>query len=148
MYIFVLFSQLDLSYNRLRKIEGLENLTNLRKLFLVNNKISKIEKINHLTKLEMLELGANRIRVSPIFCLLFTEVQVFGSVTFVLFFFNFFFYFYQKSVPQGFKFYDLFSIPQKAVDTFQRVCESSLMWTQKFLIFKNENSIPISVQHK
>ena len=94
MYIFVLFSQLDLSYNRLRKIEGLENLTNLRKLFLVNNKISKIEKINHLTKLEMLELGANRIRVSTIFCLLFTEVQVFGSVTFVCLFVLFLFFFF------------------------------------------------------
>ena len=48
----------------MKKIEGLDNLTKLKKLFLVNNKIGKIENINHLVELEMLELGANRIRVS------------------------------------------------------------------------------------
>ena len=58
------FRQLDLSFNRLRKIEGLENLTKLRRLYLVNNKIGRIENIAHLTQLEMLELGDNKIRVS------------------------------------------------------------------------------------
>lgn len=55
---------LDLSFNRISKIEGLEGLTRLVKLFLVNNKISVIENLGHLTRLEMLELGDNRIRVS------------------------------------------------------------------------------------
>lgn len=57
------FRLLDLSFNRIRKIEGLDALVKLRKLFLVSNKISKIENVSHLKELEMLELGDNRIRV-------------------------------------------------------------------------------------
>lgn len=66
MYIIVylLFRILDLSFNRIREIEGLENLTNLDKLFLSSNKISKIENLSHLKKLTLLELGDNKIRVS------------------------------------------------------------------------------------
>ena len=56
-------SQLDLSFNLLRKIEGLESQTPLKKLFLLHNKISSITNLEHLTGLEMLELGSNRIRV-------------------------------------------------------------------------------------
>ena len=60
---------LDLSFNRLEKVESLERLVRLKKLFLVQNKITKIEGIGHLQKLQMLELGANRIRVSELgFC--------------------------------------------------------------------------------
>lgn len=54
---------LDLSFNRIKKIQGLENLVKLKKLFLVSNKIEKIENLSHLKELEMLELGDNRIRV-------------------------------------------------------------------------------------
>ena len=54
---------LDISFNLLRNIEGLDKLTRLKKLFLVNNKISKIENISSLRQLQMLELGSNRIRV-------------------------------------------------------------------------------------
>lgn len=54
---------LDISFNLLRNIEGVEKLTQLKKLFLVNNKISKIENISNLHQLQMLELGSNRIRV-------------------------------------------------------------------------------------
>ena len=54
---------LDISFNRLRSITGLEALTKLKKLFLVSNKIAKIENVSHLKNLEMLELGDNRIRV-------------------------------------------------------------------------------------
>ena len=54
---------LDLCFNRIRKVEGLENLTNLKKLYLVQNKLTAIENIGHLTELRMLELGSNRIRV-------------------------------------------------------------------------------------
>jgi len=59
---------LDLSFNRIKKIENLNHLHKLRKLFLVNNKISEIEDISQLTQLSMLELGANRIRVSAASC--------------------------------------------------------------------------------
>lgn len=54
---------LDISFNRIRKIENLEGLTNLKKLFLCANKISRIENVNHLKNLELLELGDNKIRV-------------------------------------------------------------------------------------
>lgn len=56
--------QLDVSFNLLRKIEGLERLTKLKKLFLLHNKITNISNLEHLTGLQMLELGSNRIRVS------------------------------------------------------------------------------------
>lgn len=52
-----------MSFNLLRKVEGLECLTGLKKLFLLHNKISHIANLDHLTGLEMLELGSNRIRV-------------------------------------------------------------------------------------
>lgn len=52
-----------MSFNILRKVEGLEQLTRLKKLFLLHNKISSIANLEHLTGLEMLELGSNRIRV-------------------------------------------------------------------------------------
>lgn len=55
---------LDISFNRLTKIENLEGLLKLEKLFLVSNKISVIENLSHLTNLTMLELGDNKIRVS------------------------------------------------------------------------------------
>lgn len=55
---------LDLSFNRIAKIENLRSLFRLKKLFLENNKIDKIEHVNHLTDLDMLELGSNKIRVS------------------------------------------------------------------------------------
>lgn len=55
--------QLDVSFNILRKVEGLEQLTCLKKLFLLHNKISSIANLDHFTCLEMLELGSNRIRV-------------------------------------------------------------------------------------
>lgn len=62
---------LDLSFNRITKIEGLDNLLNLKKLFLSSNKISKIENLNHLVNLKLLELGDNKIRVSAFDFLLF-----------------------------------------------------------------------------
>jgi protein phosphatase 1 regulatory subunit 7 len=57
---------LDISFNRIPKIENLQNCIKLEKLFLVSNKISEIENISHLTSLTMLELGDNKIRVSLI----------------------------------------------------------------------------------
>ncbi len=58
-----MFSELDLSYNRLRLIENLDKLTNLKTLCLVHNKIEKIEGLDNLSKLDHPELGDNRIRV-------------------------------------------------------------------------------------
>lgn len=57
------FRTLDISFNRVRKIENLEGLINLKKIFLCANKISRIENLNHLKNLEHLELGDNKIRV-------------------------------------------------------------------------------------
>ena len=45
-----------------REIDGLEELVNLKRLYLVSNKISKIQNLDALTQLEMLELGDNKIR--------------------------------------------------------------------------------------
>lgn len=56
---------LDLSYNRIRVVEGLEGLGNLAKLFLVHNKITAVPKLP-LPNLKLLELGDNRIRVGNI----------------------------------------------------------------------------------
>lgn len=54
----------DISFNRLTKIENLDALVNLEKLFLCSNKITVIENLSSLTGLTMLELGDNKIRVS------------------------------------------------------------------------------------
>uniref|UniRef100_A0A183EFL0 Protein phosphatase 1 regulatory subunit 22 n=1 Tax=Gongylonema pulchrum TaxID=637853 RepID=A0A183EFL0_9BILA len=59
---------LDMSYNRIKKIEGLSGLVNLRRLYLVHNKIDEIAGLESLTKLELLELGDNRIKASIQFC--------------------------------------------------------------------------------
>lgn len=73
---FVLFYLriLDISFNVLRHIEGLDRLTQLKKLFLVNNKISKIENLSKLQMLQMLELGSNRIRVGSLYKMLAGEL--------------------------------------------------------------------------
>lgn len=57
---------LDISFNRVRKIENLEGLVNLKKIFLCANKICRIENLNHLKNLEHLELGDNKIRVGEV----------------------------------------------------------------------------------
>ncbi|CDJ50323.1 hypothetical protein, conserved [Eimeria brunetti] len=54
---------LDLSFNKIRRIEHLETLVNLRELFLSSNKIAKIEGLSTLKELRTLELGSNRIRL-------------------------------------------------------------------------------------
>jgi len=52
---------LDISYNLLRKIEGLTNIRKLEKLFLCANKIKMIENLENQTSLKSIELGCNRI---------------------------------------------------------------------------------------
>ncbi|KAK9236267.1 hypothetical protein V1525DRAFT_222528 [Lipomyces kononenkoae] len=53
---------LDLSFNKIRRIRHVSHLKNLRNLYFVQNKISKIENLDGLTNLVNLELGANRLR--------------------------------------------------------------------------------------
>lgn len=57
--------ELDLSNNRVTKIDGIGHLENLKKLDLRNNYISKIEGIESLRKLQMLDLSGN-INISQI----------------------------------------------------------------------------------
>ena len=64
--LFLFCRMLDICYNRLRHIEGLEHQAKLRKLYLVQNRLSVIENVGHLSQLRLLELGSNRIRVIPL----------------------------------------------------------------------------------
>jgi protein phosphatase 1 regulatory subunit 7 len=59
-----IFRQIDLSYNRIRKIQNLDHLTRLERLFLASNMISKIENLDFSLNLQTLELGFNKITVS------------------------------------------------------------------------------------
>lgn len=61
---FFIHRLLDISFNRVNKIENLDALVNLEKLFLCSNKISVIENLSCLANLTMLELGDNKIRVN------------------------------------------------------------------------------------
>uniref|UniRef100_A0A8C2ECK3 Protein phosphatase 1, regulatory (inhibitor) subunit 7 n=1 Tax=Cyprinus carpio TaxID=7962 RepID=A0A8C2ECK3_CYPCA len=63
LFVVVICRQLDVSFNLLRKIEGLDCLTKIKKLFLLHNKITSIANLDQMTSLQMLELGSNRIRV-------------------------------------------------------------------------------------
>lgn len=56
-------TQLDLSFNNIKHIKHLENLTDLTQLYFVQNRITKIENIETLTKLENLEFGGNKIEI-------------------------------------------------------------------------------------
>jgi Leucine Rich repeats (2 copies) len=49
---------LDLSFNKIRKIEGLDTLTSLTDLSLLDNEISELEGLDALSKLQCLSLGA------------------------------------------------------------------------------------------
>lgn len=51
---------LDLSFNKIAKIEGLDKLTKLVDLSLFNNQIAKIENLDQLKELNVLSLGKLR----------------------------------------------------------------------------------------
>ena len=55
-------NRLDLSGNKISKIENLDTLTNLSTLFLFNNQIQKIENLDNLTNLSSLYLSDNQIQ--------------------------------------------------------------------------------------
>lgn len=48
---------LDLSFNKLTKIEGLDTLVKLVDLSLFNNQVAEIENLDKLTELNVLSLG-------------------------------------------------------------------------------------------
>lgn len=53
--------RLDLSFNCIKRVRGLETLVNLSDLTLSNNQIEKVEGINHLKELVFLSLHNNKI---------------------------------------------------------------------------------------
>ena len=59
---FPALKKLDLSYNQIRKLEGLDHLTSLTNLALSDNQISKLEGLASLTSLRILSLRNNQIR--------------------------------------------------------------------------------------
>lgn len=52
---------LDLSFNKIRNIKNIENLTQLENLYFVQNKITDIVNLDPFNQLRNLELGGNRI---------------------------------------------------------------------------------------
>ena len=52
---------LDLSWNELTRIEWLENLVNLKGLYLSNNKLTRLEGLENLVNLEKLYLSNNKL---------------------------------------------------------------------------------------
>ncbi|EPY26787.1 protein phosphatase type 1 regulator-like protein [Strigomonas culicis] len=60
---FSAITKVDLSYNQFKKIKGLDSLgPTLKELYFVENKIKVIEGLDNLVNLEVLELGGNQIR--------------------------------------------------------------------------------------
>ena len=53
---------LDLSFNRISAIEGMDNLVNLTDLSLYNNKIAVLDGLFNCTKLNIFSIGNNLIR--------------------------------------------------------------------------------------
>jgi protein phosphatase 1 regulatory subunit 7 len=54
---------LDMSYNVIRSMEPVKFCTNLTELYLANNKLKSLQGLQNLTSLRKIDLGANRIRV-------------------------------------------------------------------------------------
>eukprot|EP00900_Chrysochromulina_parva_P020281 jgi/Chrpa1/2887/Chrysochromulina_OHIO_Genome00012387-RA len=79
-------TELDLSGNRLERIEGLHGLESLKKLVLSNNEIARIEGLEMLDALETLQLQGNRISnlddvqcLTALSCLRQFQLQVRGG---------------------------------------------------------------------
>jgi protein phosphatase 1 regulatory subunit 7 len=54
---------LDMSYNVIRSMEPVKFCPNLTELYLANNKLKSLQGLQNLTSLRKIDLGANRIRV-------------------------------------------------------------------------------------
>jgi internalin A len=53
--------KLELSNNKISNLEGLQNLLNIQELYLDNNDIERLEGLNYLSKLIILHIGRNKI---------------------------------------------------------------------------------------
>jgi len=61
MYGCINVTEIDLSFNKIDRIQGLERCTALRKLTLIGNRLKRVEGLEHLESLEVLQLQENRI---------------------------------------------------------------------------------------
>ena len=52
----------DLSFNNIEVIEGLDRLTKLEDLTLYNNRITRLENMDSLTKLHIFSIGNNQLK--------------------------------------------------------------------------------------
>lgn len=57
----LLIFSLDLSFNNIECIEGLDQLSKLRDLTLYNNRITKLENMDSLTQLHVFSAGNNKL---------------------------------------------------------------------------------------
>ncbi len=62
LHKFVNLQILNLSYNKIKEIKGLETLVNLQILNLSSNQIKEIKGVNNLVNLQILYLGVNQIK--------------------------------------------------------------------------------------
>ena len=61
-------THLHLQWNKIAKIDGIENLTKLKKLYLSNNRISVVENLEALRYLEELHIEKQNIENSDALC--------------------------------------------------------------------------------
>ena len=85
MELLVNLEWLDLSFNLIEKIEGLEKLTKLTDLSLFSNNISKLQGLETLKQLNVLSVGSNKITdyleaVQYLYKLQFPKLQVLKMV--------------------------------------------------------------------
>ena len=59
-YVWIIF--VDLSFNNIEVIEGLDSLTKLRDLTLYNNRIQRIENMDQLQDLHVFSIGNNDLK--------------------------------------------------------------------------------------
>jgi len=76
-YLYKVLYFVDLSFNNIEMIEGLDKLTCLQDLTLYNNRISRIENMDKLTDLHVFSIGNNNLtdldNVSDIYILYFKK---------------------------------------------------------------------------
>ena len=82
-YLYKVLYFVDLSFNNIEMIEGLDKLTCLQDLTLYNNRISRIENMDKLTDLHVFSIGNNNLtdldNVSDIYILYFKKCLKWSS---------------------------------------------------------------------